>query len=163
MFGFKKIQNHFKMCFVFFSCNSDRVLIRIKDLTVEKADEVVWVRGRIHTSRAKGEMPPGFLFLFPHSVSMTWMFILASLPVSYILHTRKLCHLITQCSLSVHFDWLFSLFFHLSFPKRGKGNFIFSWVGIRYDYYIVVKVNFGFIILLNNVWTIVNNRNFKIL
>ncbi|KAM6080417.1 aspartate--tRNA ligase, cytoplasmic [Theristicus caerulescens] len=33
----------------------DRVLIRIKDLTVEKADEVVWVRGRIHTSRAKGK------------------------------------------------------------------------------------------------------------
>ncbi|XP_075566689.1 aspartate--tRNA ligase, cytoplasmic isoform X1 [Pelecanus crispus] len=33
----------------------DRVLVRIKDLTVEKADEVVWVRGRIHTSRAKGK------------------------------------------------------------------------------------------------------------
>ncbi|XP_037767925.1 aspartate--tRNA ligase, cytoplasmic isoform X1 [Chelonia mydas] len=34
---------------------SDRVLVRINDLTVEKADEVVWVRGRIHTSRAKGK------------------------------------------------------------------------------------------------------------
>ncbi|KAF7241757.1 Aspartate--tRNA ligase, cytoplasmic, partial [Varanus komodoensis] len=33
----------------------DRVLVRIKDLTGEKADEVVWVRGRIHTSRAKGK------------------------------------------------------------------------------------------------------------
>ncbi|RMC18807.1 hypothetical protein DUI87_04703 [Hirundo rustica rustica] len=33
----------------------DRVLVRIKDLTVEKADEEVWVRGRIHTSRAKGK------------------------------------------------------------------------------------------------------------
>ncbi|XP_015272599.1 PREDICTED: aspartate--tRNA ligase, cytoplasmic [Gekko japonicus] len=33
----------------------DRVLVRIKDLTEEKADEVVWVRGRIHTSRAKGK------------------------------------------------------------------------------------------------------------
>lgn len=46
-----------------FFCNSDRVLIRIKDLTVEKADEVVWVRGRVHTSRAKGEKPSGFYFL----------------------------------------------------------------------------------------------------
>jgi len=46
--------------FFLFFCNSDRVLIRIKDLTVEKADEVVWVRGRIHTSRAKGEMLPWF-------------------------------------------------------------------------------------------------------
>uniref|UniRef100_A0A452I8Z2 Aspartate--tRNA ligase, cytoplasmic n=1 Tax=Gopherus agassizii TaxID=38772 RepID=A0A452I8Z2_9SAUR len=34
---------------------SDRVLVRINDLTVEKADQVVWVRGRIHTSRAKGK------------------------------------------------------------------------------------------------------------
>lgn len=59
----EKYQTCFKMCF--FPCNSDRVLIRIKDLTVEKADEVVWVRGRIHTSRAKGEMPPGSLFFFP--------------------------------------------------------------------------------------------------
>lgn len=144
---------------MFFFCNSDRVLIRIKDLTVEKADEVVWVRGRIHTSRAKGEMPPGFLFLFPHIVSITWMFILASWPVSYVLHTRKLRHLITQCSL-----WLVIFyFFHLSFPKRGKGNLVFSWVEIGYYYWIVVKVNFGFIILLNNVWTIVNNRNFKVL
>ncbi|WP_353802590.1 hypothetical protein, partial [Acinetobacter baumannii] len=33
----------------------DRVLVRIKDLTEEKADEVVWVRGRVHTSRAKGK------------------------------------------------------------------------------------------------------------
>lgn len=64
----QKYQNHYNF---FPPCNSDRVLIRIKDLTVEKADEVVWVRGRIHTSRAKGEMPSGFLFLFPHSVSIT--------------------------------------------------------------------------------------------
>lgn len=34
---------------------ADRVLVRIKDLTGEKADETVWVRGRIHTSRAKGK------------------------------------------------------------------------------------------------------------
>ncbi|XP_048340454.1 aspartate--tRNA ligase, cytoplasmic [Sphaerodactylus townsendi] len=33
----------------------DRVLVQIKDLTGVKADEVVWVRGRIHTSRAKGK------------------------------------------------------------------------------------------------------------
>uniref|UniRef100_A0A8C5RLZ4 Uncharacterized protein n=1 Tax=Laticauda laticaudata TaxID=8630 RepID=A0A8C5RLZ4_LATLA len=36
----------------------DRVLVRIKDLTGEKADETVWVRGRIHTSRAKGKTKP---------------------------------------------------------------------------------------------------------
>uniref|UniRef100_A0A5F9CKA2 Aspartate--tRNA ligase, cytoplasmic n=1 Tax=Oryctolagus cuniculus TaxID=9986 RepID=A0A5F9CKA2_RABIT len=33
----------------------DRVLVWVKDLTVQKADEVVWVRGRVHTSRAKGK------------------------------------------------------------------------------------------------------------
>uniref|UniRef100_A0A7M4EAG9 Aspartate--tRNA ligase, cytoplasmic n=1 Tax=Crocodylus porosus TaxID=8502 RepID=A0A7M4EAG9_CROPO len=33
----------------------ERVLVKIKDLTTEKADEVIWVRGRIHTSRAKGK------------------------------------------------------------------------------------------------------------
>lgn len=69
-----------KKCFknACFFCNSDRVLVRIKDLTVEKADEEVWVRGRIHTSRAKGERPPGFFVLFPHVVSTTLMFILVS-------------------------------------------------------------------------------------
>uniref|UniRef100_A0AC11BJW8 Aspartyl-tRNA synthetase 1 n=1 Tax=Ovis aries TaxID=9940 RepID=A0AC11BJW8_SHEEP len=33
----------------------DRVLVRISDLTVQKAGEVVWVRARVHTSRAKGK------------------------------------------------------------------------------------------------------------
>uniref|UniRef100_A0A6I8S2B8 Aspartate--tRNA ligase, cytoplasmic n=1 Tax=Xenopus tropicalis TaxID=8364 RepID=A0A6I8S2B8_XENTR len=33
----------------------DRVLVRVKDLTVQKADETVWVRARVHTSRAKGK------------------------------------------------------------------------------------------------------------
>uniref|UniRef100_A0A4X1SYR6 Aspartate--tRNA ligase, cytoplasmic n=1 Tax=Sus scrofa TaxID=9823 RepID=A0A4X1SYR6_PIG len=32
-----------------------RVLVRVSDLTVQKADEVVWVRARVHTSRAKGK------------------------------------------------------------------------------------------------------------
>lgn len=31
------------------------MLVSVKDLTVQKADEVVWVRGRVHTSRAKGK------------------------------------------------------------------------------------------------------------
>ncbi|XP_062951015.1 aspartate--tRNA ligase, cytoplasmic isoform X1 [Cynocephalus volans] len=33
----------------------DRVLVWVRDLTVQKADEVVWVRARVHTSRAKGK------------------------------------------------------------------------------------------------------------
>uniref|UniRef100_A0A6I8S7R5 Aspartate--tRNA ligase, cytoplasmic n=1 Tax=Xenopus tropicalis TaxID=8364 RepID=A0A6I8S7R5_XENTR len=33
----------------------NRVLVRVKDLTVQKADETVWVRARVHTSRAKGK------------------------------------------------------------------------------------------------------------
>lgn len=37
-------------------CITDRVLVRVKDLTVEKADDVVWVRARVHTSRAKGKI-----------------------------------------------------------------------------------------------------------
>lgn len=64
--------------------------------------------------------------------------------------------------LSVHFDCLFSLFFTSHFPKRGKGIFVHRSVKIKFYYYVVVKVNVGFIVLLNNVWAIVNNRNFKI-
>lgn len=33
----------------------DRVMVRVKDLTEEKAEQTVWVRGRVHTSRAKGK------------------------------------------------------------------------------------------------------------
>ncbi|XP_006006252.1 aspartate--tRNA ligase, cytoplasmic [Latimeria chalumnae] len=33
----------------------DRNLLRIQQLTKEKADQVVWVRARVHTSRAKGK------------------------------------------------------------------------------------------------------------
>ncbi|XP_075037050.1 aspartate--tRNA ligase, cytoplasmic [Mixophyes fleayi] len=33
----------------------ERVLVRVKDLTLQKADEVVWIRARVHTSRAKGK------------------------------------------------------------------------------------------------------------
>ncbi|KAM4024437.1 aspartate--tRNA ligase, cytoplasmic isoform 2-T2 [Anomaloglossus baeobatrachus] len=33
----------------------ERVLVRVKDLTLQKANETVWVRARVHTSRAKGK------------------------------------------------------------------------------------------------------------
>ncbi|XP_067891140.1 aspartate--tRNA ligase, cytoplasmic [Heterodontus francisci] len=33
----------------------DRVLVHVKTLTEEKADQVVWLRSRVHTSRAKGK------------------------------------------------------------------------------------------------------------
>ncbi|CAB1346701.1 unnamed protein product [Coregonus sp. 'balchen'] len=33
----------------------DRVLVRVQELTPEKADQLIWVRARIHTSRAKGK------------------------------------------------------------------------------------------------------------
>uniref|UniRef100_A0AAY4EC74 Aspartate--tRNA ligase, cytoplasmic n=1 Tax=Denticeps clupeoides TaxID=299321 RepID=A0AAY4EC74_9TELE len=33
----------------------DRVLVRVEELTPEKADQLIWVRARIHTSRAKGK------------------------------------------------------------------------------------------------------------
>ncbi|XP_048201508.1 aspartate--tRNA ligase, cytoplasmic [Perognathus longimembris pacificus] len=33
----------------------DRILVRVRDLTIQKADEIVWVRARVHTSRAKGK------------------------------------------------------------------------------------------------------------
>uniref|UniRef100_A0A8C0XKJ5 Uncharacterized protein n=1 Tax=Castor canadensis TaxID=51338 RepID=A0A8C0XKJ5_CASCN len=42
----------------------DRVLVRVRDLTIQKADEVVWVRARVHTSRAKGFCLIGFFFFF---------------------------------------------------------------------------------------------------
>uniref|UniRef100_A0A8C8IG69 Aspartate--tRNA ligase, cytoplasmic n=1 Tax=Oncorhynchus tshawytscha TaxID=74940 RepID=A0A8C8IG69_ONCTS len=33
----------------------DRVLVRVQKLTPEKADQLIWVRARVHTSRAKGK------------------------------------------------------------------------------------------------------------
>uniref|UniRef100_W5LES6 Aspartate--tRNA ligase, cytoplasmic n=1 Tax=Astyanax mexicanus TaxID=7994 RepID=W5LES6_ASTMX len=33
----------------------DRTLVRVQDLTTQKAGQLVWVRARIHTSRAKGK------------------------------------------------------------------------------------------------------------
>uniref|UniRef100_H2TDG1 Aspartate--tRNA ligase, cytoplasmic n=1 Tax=Takifugu rubripes TaxID=31033 RepID=H2TDG1_TAKRU len=32
-----------------------RVLVRVQDLTPEKADQLIWLRARVHTSRAKGK------------------------------------------------------------------------------------------------------------
>uniref|UniRef100_A0A665UY63 Aspartate--tRNA ligase, cytoplasmic n=1 Tax=Echeneis naucrates TaxID=173247 RepID=A0A665UY63_ECHNA len=36
-------------------CVPDRALVRVQDLTPEKADQLIWLRARIHTSRAKGK------------------------------------------------------------------------------------------------------------
>ncbi|XP_038132284.1 aspartate--tRNA ligase, cytoplasmic [Cyprinodon tularosa] len=33
----------------------DRALVRVQDLTPEKADQLIWLRARVHTSRAKGK------------------------------------------------------------------------------------------------------------
>lgn len=35
---------------------ADRALVRVQDLTLEKAEQQIWVRARIHTSRAKGKL-----------------------------------------------------------------------------------------------------------
>ncbi|KAI2660546.1 Aspartate--tRNA ligase, cytoplasmic [Labeo rohita] len=35
--------------------DADRALVRVQDLTPEKAEQQIWVRARIHTSRAKGK------------------------------------------------------------------------------------------------------------
>lgn len=35
---------------------ADRALVRVQDLTPEKAEQQIWVRARIHTSRAKGKL-----------------------------------------------------------------------------------------------------------
>lgn len=37
-------------------CDADRTLVRVQDLTPEKADQLIWLRARVHTSRAKGEI-----------------------------------------------------------------------------------------------------------
>lgn len=39
-------------------CEAERVLVRVQDLTPEKADQLIWLRARVHTSRAKGECRP---------------------------------------------------------------------------------------------------------
>ncbi|MEQ2282602.1 hypothetical protein AMECASPLE_002494 [Ameca splendens] len=33
----------------------DRALVRVQDLTAEKVDQLIWLRARVHTSRAKGK------------------------------------------------------------------------------------------------------------
>ena len=33
----------------------DRTIVRVGDLTADRAGEKVWIRGRLHTSRAVGE------------------------------------------------------------------------------------------------------------
>uniref|UniRef100_A0A668SZK8 Aspartate--tRNA ligase, cytoplasmic n=1 Tax=Oreochromis aureus TaxID=47969 RepID=A0A668SZK8_OREAU len=38
----------------YFVC-PDRELVRVQDLTPEKADQLIWLRARVHTSRAKGK------------------------------------------------------------------------------------------------------------
>uniref|UniRef100_A0A8D3DTT2 Aspartate--tRNA ligase, cytoplasmic n=1 Tax=Scophthalmus maximus TaxID=52904 RepID=A0A8D3DTT2_SCOMX len=34
---------------------ADRALVRVQDLTPERADQLIWLRARVHTSRAKGK------------------------------------------------------------------------------------------------------------
>uniref|UniRef100_A0A672YUW4 Aspartate--tRNA ligase, cytoplasmic n=1 Tax=Sphaeramia orbicularis TaxID=375764 RepID=A0A672YUW4_9TELE len=34
---------------------ADRVLVKVQDLTPDKADQLIWLRARVHTSRAKGK------------------------------------------------------------------------------------------------------------
>uniref|UniRef100_A0A672YWU1 Aspartate--tRNA ligase, cytoplasmic n=1 Tax=Sphaeramia orbicularis TaxID=375764 RepID=A0A672YWU1_9TELE len=36
-------------------CEADRVLVKVQDLTPDKADQLIWLRARVHTSRAKGK------------------------------------------------------------------------------------------------------------
>ncbi|KAG8547670.1 hypothetical protein GDO81_027821, partial [Engystomops pustulosus] len=50
------------LCIVYHVCYTsrghgcpERLLVKVKDLTPQKADETVWVRARVHTSRAKGK------------------------------------------------------------------------------------------------------------
>uniref|UniRef100_A0A8C8DNT0 Aspartate--tRNA ligase, cytoplasmic n=1 Tax=Oryzias sinensis TaxID=183150 RepID=A0A8C8DNT0_9TELE len=38
-----------------FASEPDRKLVRVQDLTPEKADQLIWLRARVHTSRAKGK------------------------------------------------------------------------------------------------------------
>lgn len=44
-------------------CEPDRELVRVQDLTPEKADQLIWLRARVHTSRAKGEITSPFVHL----------------------------------------------------------------------------------------------------
>lgn len=47
-------------------CELERTLVRVQDLTLEKADQLIWLRARVHTSRAKGEfMSLSFCSPFP--------------------------------------------------------------------------------------------------
>uniref|UniRef100_A0A674CR92 Aspartate--tRNA ligase, cytoplasmic n=1 Tax=Salmo trutta TaxID=8032 RepID=A0A674CR92_SALTR len=44
------------LCILYFFLNQpDRGLVRVQELTPEKAGQLIWVRARIHTSRAKGK------------------------------------------------------------------------------------------------------------
>uniref|UniRef100_A0A673GRP4 Aspartate--tRNA ligase, cytoplasmic n=1 Tax=Sinocyclocheilus rhinocerous TaxID=307959 RepID=A0A673GRP4_9TELE len=44
-----------RLCLSLSWIEADRPLVRVQDLTPEKAEQQIWVRARIHTSRAKGK------------------------------------------------------------------------------------------------------------
>lgn len=46
------------LCVCMCVCEAERLLVRVQDLTPEKADQLIWLRARVHTSRAKGESTP---------------------------------------------------------------------------------------------------------
>lgn len=48
----------YSLCVCVWLCEAERVLVRVQDLTTEKADQLIWLRARVHTSRAKGESRP---------------------------------------------------------------------------------------------------------
>uniref|UniRef100_A0A671SRX3 Aspartate--tRNA ligase, cytoplasmic n=1 Tax=Sinocyclocheilus anshuiensis TaxID=1608454 RepID=A0A671SRX3_9TELE len=47
--------HHYSLSLSLSWIEADRALVRVQDLTPEKAEQQIWVRARIHTSRAKGK------------------------------------------------------------------------------------------------------------
>lgn len=52
--GWVRVGKAFLKLYSLCVCVSERVLVRVQDLTPEKADQLIWLRARVHTSRAKG-------------------------------------------------------------------------------------------------------------
>lgn len=67
-------------------CETDRTLTRVQDLTTERADQLIWLRARVHTSRAKGEVAAQ---LCPPAVRF-WTFL--KQPIEFTTDVTKVLH-----------------------------------------------------------------------
>lgn len=94
-----------------FWTEADRALVRVQDLTPEKAEQQIWVRARIHTSRAKGKL----------LLTITQTTLLLS-SVSQFVSTRGSCCQSSRVSVMPLCPFIITLIKHLQMQNSSKGR-----------------------------------------